>query len=292
MNGFAAGLVERDVSGSLSVDYLVNFGSDPIDISVQTSAETNKVHARLRLKSVSGATEYVYEFGDLDLGAFASGSSTSGNSIFVDDEHFAAVDRTAISSTRNGTLAVGESLYFFSADASGGSPDANECTCDYLVWGHWGGQMDLASSAERVHLAFWVAGPMSDYTTIAGVTGTATYEGHIAGTVNNGGTIYEAMGALSMTVDFSNPIASTTSITNFDGGSFSGTGLTFSAAGSGLAVFNNSANLTGAGGQAGRTASITGGFVAGGGDSAAELAGSFTVTGSGYDAAGIIAAAK
>ena len=292
MNGFAAGLVERDVSGTVSTDFLVNFASDPIDIDVQTSAETNKVLASFRLKSVTGATEYFYKFGDEDVGAFGSGSSSSGNSVFVDDEHFAAVDRATLSSSMGGTIAVGESLYMFSAGTDGGSPSADVCTCKYLQWGNWGGQMDTASSTERVHLAFWVAGLMSDYTTIAGVTGTATYEGHAAGTVNNSGSIYQAMGALSMTVDFGNPIASTTSITGFDGGSFSGTGLIISAAGSGQAVFNNSASLTGAGGQAGRTASITGGFVAGGGDPAAELAGRFTVTGTDYDAAGIIAAAK
>lgn len=292
MNGFAAGLVERDVSGSLSVDYLFNFGSDPMDISVQTSAETNKVLAQFRLKSENGGAEYFYKFGDADVGAFGSGSSTSGNSAFLDDEHFVAVDRAEISSSRAGTLAVGESLYFFSGRADGASPSADECTCRYLQWGNWGGQMDMASSTERVHLAFWVAGRMTDYTTIAGVTGTATYSGHLAGTVNNGGSIYQAMGALSMTVDFGNPAASTTSITGFDGGGFSGTGLMLSAAGSGLAVFNNSATLTGTGGQAGRTASITGGFVAGGGDPAAELAGRFSVTGTGYDAAGIIAASK
>ncbi len=292
MNGFAAGLVESDVGDSLTTDFLVNFGSDPADISVETSAETNKVQASFRLKSVDGATEYFYKFGDEDVGAFGTGSSTSGNSIFLDDERFAAVDRATLSSSMGGTIVVGESLYMLSAGARGGSPDATECTCKYLQWGHWGGQMDTASSAERVHLAFWVAGQMTDYTTIVGVTGTATYAGHVAGTVNNSGSIYQTMGALSMTVDFGNPAASTTSITSFDGGGFSGTGLTISGAGSGLAVFNNSATLVGSGGQAGRTASITGGFVAGGGDPAAELAGKFTVTGTGYDAAGIIAASK
>ena len=292
MNGFAAGLVEKDVSGSLTTDFLVNNSSGPGDISIETSAETNKVKAEFSLRSVNGAVAYVYRFGDDDFGAFGDGSSTSGNSAFIDDEHFGAVDRAMISSWVGGTVAVGESLYMLSAEASGGSPSAGECDCQYLVWGYWGGQLNTANSVERVHLAFWVAGQMSDYTTITGVTGTATYAGHIAGTVNNGGSIYHAVGALSMTVDFSNPAASTTSITSFDGGGFSGTGLTFSAGGSGLAVFNNSANLTGSGDQAGRTASITGGFVSGGGDAAAELAGNFTVTGTGYEAAGIIAAAK
>lgn len=291
MNGFAAGFVETD-GASPTVDFLVNFGSDPIDISVQTSAETNKVLGGFRLKSVNGGTEYVYKFGDADVGAFGTGSSTSGNSLFLDDKRFAAVDRATISSSKGGTTAVGESLYMFSVGADGGSPNATECSCRYLQWGNWGGQMDTASSAERVHLAFWVAGQMSDYTTIAGVTGTATYSGHAVGTVNNGGSIYQAMGALSMTVDFGNPAASTTSITGFDGGSFSGTGLTLSAAGSGLAVFSDYATLTGSGGQAGRTASITGGFVAGGGDATAEVGGQFTVTGTGYDAAGIIAGTK
>ena len=133
---------------------------------------------------------------------------------------------------------------------------------------------------------------MSDFSTVAGVSGTATYIGHAVGTVNNGGSIYQAMGSLSMTVDFGDPDASATSITGFDGGNFSGTGLTLSSAASGLAIFQNSATLIGSAGQAGRTASITGGFVSGVGDTTAEVAGQFTVSGSGYDAAGIIAGAK
>ena len=133
---------------------------------------------------------------------------------------------------------------------------------------------------------------MTDFSTIAGVSGSATYLGHAVGTVNNGGTVYQAMGSLLMTIDFGNPDVSTTSITNFDGGGFSGTGLTLSSAASGLAIFQNLTTLVGSGGQAGRTASITGGFVSGGGDNMAEIGGQFTVSGSGYDAAGIIAGTK
>lgn len=291
LNGFAAGYVETD-GASPGADFLFNFGGDPIDISVQTSAETNKVLAAFRLKTASGAVEYVYKFGDLDGGAFGGGASTSGNSIFVDDEHLGAVDRTTLSSTVGGTTVVDESTYMFSLDGAGPSSSVTECTCQFLEWGHWGGQLDSASNTDRVHLAFWVVGQMSTYSTIAGVSGTATYTGHAVGTVNNGGLVYQAAGSLSMTVDFGAPGNSSTSITGFDGGSFTGTGLTMSAAASGLAVFDNSAALVGSGGQAGRTATITGGFVAGGGDPAAEVAGKFTVAGTGYGAAGVIAGAK
>ena len=99
MNGFAAGLVESDVSGSVSTDFLVNDGSDPNGVSIQTSAETNKILAALNLRSVNGDTEYVYNFGDADVGAFGTGSSTKGNSTFIDDKHFGAVDRATISSS-------------------------------------------------------------------------------------------------------------------------------------------------------------------------------------------------
>lgn len=279
-----------ETSGSEFVERFSNANGDPNDISIQTSAETNKVKAVFKILADSALIQYTVGFGDLDVVAFGSGSNTSGNSAFLDDKHFAAVDQATTGSLVDGTGVAADSLYMFTSGI-GDTSDTGECTCQYLEWGNWGGQLDTATTTNRIHLANWVAGPMSDYTTIVGVTGSATYTGHVAGTVNNGGSIYQAMGALSMTVDFGNPAASTTSITGFDGGSFSGTGLTISAAGSGLARFANTA-LTGSGGQAGRTALVVGGFVAGGGDPAAEVGGQFTVTGTGYSAAGIIAASK
>ena len=45
----------------------------------------------------------------------------------------------------------------------------------------------------------------------------------LAGTVNNDGAHYQAMGGFSMMVDFGDPAVSTVNITKFDGGSFSGT---------------------------------------------------------------------
>ena len=93
-------------------------------------------------------------------------------------------------------------------------------------------------------------------------------------------------------MNFGAPSSSTVSITNFDGGGFSGTGLTFQTASSGKNTFK-AVGLSGTGGQGGRNAEIVGSFMKNNSsDPAAEMGGQFSAAGTGYSTAGIFAAKK
>ena len=102
---------------------------------------------------------------------------------------------------------------------------------------------------------------------------------------------YFAAGNLAFVANFGNPAASTFNVTDFDGGSFSGFGISIVSASAG---HKYSGSVTGAGVHSGRTGSFLGSFVQNstGTDKVAETGGHISLTGSGYDASGTFAAAK
>jgi hypothetical protein len=113
-------------------------------------------------------------------------------------------------------------------------------------------------------------------------TGVAFYEGHVFGNVQNGADFYTAVGGLSVAFNFANPTSSSVAISNFDGANYTANVSNLSSNG----VYNGNA-ISGD-----RSLSYKAAFFAGGGDPAAETGGQFTVSGTGYNAAGIMAASK
>ena len=65
------------------------------------------------------------------------------------------------------------------------------CTCSFIEWGWWGGQPQLADAAapddlllrQSIHLGTWVAGDIVNTAGYGGLSGTASYSGHVIGTV-------------------------------------------------------------------------------------------------------------
>ena len=326
MFGYSGGATQTYTGASTtpsSTTLFRNAASDPSDIVVFTSAETNKVQADIDVigfaigsgSSISLSTGEILqtEFGDDDA-AFGDSTPTKGESVFVDNFTFGAAD-SEIGTGANFFSSPGVSssdsviaadLYMVRVDVAsefnnGFLPSGvTVCDCEFLTWGFWGAGIDRSSGNEElIHLANWVAGKVPAFADIT-TLGSASYSGHAIGTVFNAGSVYQAIGDFALNFNFANPASSTGTITNFDTANFNLAVSSF-AAGSGSVsdpVLTNpnvfSGSITDAG-ATGRNGSFIGSFFEDltGTDKAAEMGGHFQVdNGTDYVASGIFAAAK
>lgn len=294
MGGYLGGAYQTEVAGALSTTTMFQgLNGNSFDATLKTSAAANKVQGLFKFDNAFGTgPTFQITWGDKDA-AFGDGSTTSGDSVFIDDETMAGGDQdgggsvTINSSPQNESSIAFVSVSSSSQFASSFLPTGvSTCDCKYLAWGFWGGKIaNSSSSSEMIHLANYVVGEIAGLAAISALQGTATYSGHAIGTVFTNSQVYQAIGGLSATVNFDNTSASTFNISNFDGASYSGTGLAITADGT-------RHKFTGSIAGAGRTGGYTGSFMSGGGDAAAEMGGQFKVDGGGYSAVGIFAAAK
>ena len=288
--GYTAGLIQTiNGLGAVTDNSLFqNTTESPNNVSILPGPGLT---ATFNVSEIGGGTQFDNaEFGDANF----------DRSVLLDDDTFSAIDSTAISSQLNET-AQSSFNYLTTNDAlesSGFVPSGvTFCSCEFLVWGFWGMDIDNGSVSERVHLAQWVAGNVNNANERP-TTGTATYSGHAIATVVNGSDVYTAVGDFSMTVNFALPTVGTETffkITDFDGQA----GTSFQDNGSGLS-FNGGAvpnefngTLLGQGIHSGVNGEMRGSFIQGGGDPAAEAAAMWNVDdGSGYSAAGVIVSSK
>ena len=327
MFGYSGGAYQTSASGSSTVSSTTifrNATSDPKDIVVKTSAETNKVKVDIDVigftlgsgsttSSISGDILNA-DFGDLDTNTtFGDSSATSGNSVFVDNFTFGAGDRaTQPSATFPSDAVTNADLTMVRVDeasefSNGFLPSGvTVCSCTFLTWGFWSASIDRTSgNRERIHLANWVAGVVPTASDILALTGTASYSGHAIATVFNAGGVYQAIGNFTTTVDFGAETF-TGDIDSFDGGNFDLSGGTISSSGGSILPGSSTAsNLFSAsiiadsvtpGTATGRSGSVIGSFMSGsglGGDISSNMGGHFQIEdGSTYSASGIFALAK
>ena len=295
MGGYLGGAYQTEVAGALSTTTML-FGltNDSSDVEIRTNAAANKVRGTFKFTNAFGSgPTFQVVFGDRDVAAFGDNSTSTEESVFIDDNNIAAGDQdgggsvTINSSPQNQSsvafVSVSEATQFNSGFLPSG---VSVCACKYLNWGFWGGRItNTGSSSEIIHMANYVAGEIAGFAAINALQGTATYTGHAIGTVFNGTQVYQAIGGLAATVNFDNPGSSAFNITNFDGANYTGTGLAVTSTGTRHKFVGSIAG-------SGRTGSYNGSFMSGGGDVAAEMGGQFKVDGGGYSAVGIFAAKK
>ena len=104
LHGYSGGSVQSISSSGLlnSEKPFANNTNDPIDITVQTSAEANKVLATIAVNQiVSPFTPIIAQFGDDDVTAFGTSGNGSGHSAFFDDFSFGAAENGTSLSTFN-----------------------------------------------------------------------------------------------------------------------------------------------------------------------------------------------
>ena len=327
MFGYSGGAIQSfDSRGSLIATALFrNATGDPSDIDVFTSAETSKVQATIDVGNAFSANsldafgssldKLETDFGDHDVGAFASvltsagetadTVNTSGDSTFIDNFTFLAasesVDHTGAKSNRanflgNGPAVINVELVMFThfaAQLTGTNfipSGVTLCNCEFLNWGFWGGTISRSGDlVERIHLANWVAGEIQPLSAISALSGTASYAGHVIGTVLSGSDVYQAVGGLAVSVNF-DTTAVTGTVTDFDSGNFSVSGTGFSETNSRNTF---SGTLSGSSGTAvGRSGSYLGSFMGPSSNANANMGGHFQVSGTDYKASGIFAATK
>jgi len=271
-----------DIDGDVLTNRLFqNSNGSLLDVAVATDPTTDTVDAELSVRFVGGGVNQI-----------VSTQGGAGRSAFRDALGFGALDIAGNSAELSGAP-VGSSAYLVTAsalDAGGFVPGGVAfCECEFLAWGFWG--IDASAPldrSERIHLGQWAAGEVLTSAAIAALDGAATYNGHAIATVNNGASVYSAVGSFAMTVDFDNPAASFYAIDNFDGGSFTGNGLVFGAVG-GLNIYDGV--LSGQGVHDFVDGTMRGAFMAGADSPAAETGAHWAVSnGLDYEASGIIAA--
>jgi hypothetical protein len=160
------------------------------------------------------------------------------------------------------------------------------CSCQYLQWGYWGGELTTESeSGTRNDVATintWVAGtptPQTDINNLISMSATGSYSGAAIGSVFNNGATYVAAGGFTQSYNFGTQTG-TLQISNFDGNrNFGGT----------IVGVPGTANFAGALSGSNLSGSAIGSFY---GPGAAETGGSFAVqalSGTPYRASGIFA---
>ena len=158
--------------------------------------------------------------------AFGDWDSASGRSAVINGDIYAAIESDTV---RSRAIVDGEdewanaSLYLVSG-ALLNDQSLEPCqNCDFMNWGTWGGQIEFKDGYHDVtadfNLGWYIVGEISTLDDLAGITGTATYDGSAIGNVaalSNGiWNTYVATGDAHMDWDFGQR-AGMLEITNFD----------------------------------------------------------------------------
>ena len=93
------------------------------------------------------------------------------------------------------------------------------CQCNFMRWGHWTGDIEVAGDADRFHLAHWVAGEIANAAQVAPMIGNASFTGHAIGTINATG-VRQFIADMATNYDFGTRMGSV-NITDLEGQNFS-----------------------------------------------------------------------
>jgi len=238
-----------------------NAAPDPNRATIQTDPNTNKVAASFDMRKNLGGSDLLFvTVGDKDP-SFGTSPTTYGNSAFFIDGGFAAT--VACESafctndvTFNGSPAANGAFGIVTLDRvpglAGTYADCNASGAPYCTWGLITGEIETASTFERV-TGFWTAGSVADIAQIP-MSGSASYKGHMVASVVHNNALYMEHGDATFTVNLAGSGSSgTLTVTNFDGGGLTGTFSSISSASPGGHSF--SSNLSGTG----RLSGVSGG---------------------------------
>jgi hypothetical protein len=286
MTGFAGGLVENRVSGTLQATD-ERLRSTSATILMHTNATTNRLEASFDARISD--SNFSTTFGSL------SGNLNSASSAFINDRQFGARNTNQQTTSFFGTdwtangMMITSDLFGTVDDSFFPSGVAFCTTCEDLVWGFWSSNFSNATGGEfegevrSLHLASFVVGDRTSNVTSSRPNGTASYTGHMLGNVRNGASRYLAIGNYTQNWNFATRSGSM-AVANFDGFSI------FGNLGSEGSEFSGS--LTGAPLSSGPTltGSLNGSFFDGNRGSAMSVGGGFELSGTNYQAAGTFAA--
>ena len=300
--GFAGGIMSTSHainanasdSGTVGRRFAVTGG-----LIIQFDGDRPRMQANASLSKVTNPNGDANEFvsGNIQAGSLTAPRSRG---TYIDDARFGARDAVAnpadeatniqISTANGQTLARSRQAFASSGLFNGNAvlttldPAITPCNCEYTRWGAWSmdnarTNADGSEERDRMHLGWWVAGRLSDPAQIPAV-GTATYNGHMIGTVRNSsiGAEYTNAAAFQYSANFGNPNASTMTVTNFDGVNYGGTvGFNRAANTAGQSSIAGQIPRTGGTALTGATMNVNGAFFQGRTDPVRDVAGGFTV---------------
>jgi len=327
-NGYVAGLTERNggtnvvrqtsndpTLTTLRFDAATNTVTALLAIERVGAAESFKLALGARPTSMAGgATDVSAVTGDIANSGFTTFANANARATLIDNKIWAAREMTnpgagldaqgnsnfnaalvtsnltnsPTSVTNQGLqarLAMIPSTAIDSASLNAAFPGVTFQNFESMQWGFWTGQIAFpdplvtGGRVDRYALATWIAGTLPVVGTIP-ASGTATYNGHAMGTVNNNGARYQAAGTYTQTWNFGTDSGSAT-ITNFDGlGTITASSLTSGNRREFSGTLTNSAGVTG---------NLAGSFFRGTSDAVKNVGGNFNLTGTNYQAGGIVA---
>ena len=249
MSGFAAGVIESTANSSSGTEAgPIPFAStQPQDVVLRFDASQDTMGASLTVADSfqrdADVASYTVAFG------VAANGAGSARGTYLDNDTYAAIQAAdavanklvtdSATELSHNSANTGANNYLLPSTLMDGADSAIfasgvKCTCAFLEWGYWGTSLEFhgteAQSAltsneryDQVHLGTWVAGNVTQSNALPAM-GSASYDGHAVGNVISGGNQYLAAGDFNMTVDFGTRTANA-QISNFDGKSFSFTGM-------------------------------------------------------------------
>jgi hypothetical protein len=296
-----AGIGESRVDGIENPYVLMS--DNAANLALNIDAGSNQVGATANVFDRFGQNAIV----DSYLLTFGSDGATPGNSAFVDNDRFGAIQTNDPNDMRLRTDGANQisaaqndkgfpHLYLVSGRASPVAGYEHCNSCEFLDWGWWGQRLDFEGDGSEfsgvrtdfVHLGTWVAGDITNPASLP-TDISVDYAGTALGTVSrqtaDGVAKYIARGDMNMSFDFSTRTGSM-DIRNFDG--MSASGLISENSSATQALFNG-----GLAGVDGLHGSVQGAFVNDGPNVAAGVIGNFGLTnGAGLSASGTIAGAR
>ena len=287
MDGFVGGMVQLTDGAVINATRRID-SADSGAVSILTDTFTNTVDATFIFSDFPIEDDYTIVFGD---------DATTGNSFFVDNDILGARERSATVDSFTVTEAEFGMITRFPLQHDGFvPPGVTFCDCDFLEWGFWGGRIALDDGTERqIDLATWVAGTEPKFPSQFLIAGTATYNGHLIGTVNNDGSIYQAVGDMALKFTFTTGTVAIrvidVTVDDFDGTDFTSTLPAVPTVFTTNAYTNGGLTIAGTHPAAGAVNMfVEGKFFGQIGVPPAETGGNFTVTGTDYATSGIYAA--
>jgi hypothetical protein len=270
--GFVGGLVMESGGGEGDRNY--NSWSSRVSTLPQPSSisvTTNPANSQATSTIVIGLHESRHDSATVNLQLGGPGASTLTNNNYTMTTNL----------SQPSTLQIGDRTRQINAESTLASiSNPGTCTCEFLSWGAWASTVADPRNDRKTYTAigtYVVGTPSVQLPT----TGSATYNGFMAGFANNNGNINSAIGTYQNTWNFRTGSGSFNG--TFDGTRY--TGNTYTTGGLGSVTFAGNFN-----GRGGRFGALNGSFFSSPSDAAAYQAGTFSIgSRSGYQASGIFA---
>ena len=225
LTGYAGGIMTTNTNGGTPLSYAITGGT-----AIGTDATNLQVAAVITgsdpfTSNASGVNSLVLSFGSLSPG------STNGRIGYINDNLFGVLESPGGAGSSLNSNAGNANIYLVTNTAVPNAlatilpANVTPCTCAYVQWGYWGGQLTTSTDGGTRYdsgaINTWVAGVPTPANQLPAM-GTGTYSGAAVGTVSTGGATYVAAGGLTLGYNFGNNTGNI-SISNFDGHSFGGT---------------------------------------------------------------------